>query len=540
MAKTKKDELRELYEGNLFQFAQYINPHYVYGDIHEEVFAWLQQDRDEEAEIDLLNKLLLLPRDHLKSHCAAVYVVWRLTKCPWWTFVYLTAGDDLANLQMSAIKGMFDNSKYRLLWPEHIKAKESERDKWTTREINLDHPVRKERNIRDFSVIIKTLGSSATGLHCRELIYDDIVVPQNAYTESGRKEVSQAVADFSSVKSTGAFNKAFGTRYMENDIYGNFIEAVYPIIDRATGEVVREEKLWNVFERVVEDSPGQDGTGEYLWPRTMCVQDEQWYGWDAQQLAIKKAEYITAGQYAQYYSQYYNDPNQTGKERINKDSFMYIKARAIQQVGTTFYAFGKRLEIVIGMDCAWSDDTGNIGRGRKGKSPDWTAIVVLGLDEEGFYYILDIAKFRTSRLTKYYSELMTMCEKWHVRKVYIETNAAGKLIKQEIDGMIKDNSRSVVTFGRTRGRQDGTKEERFAMVLEPKYEAHLVYHRKCGYIHDLEEQLKKARPKFDDIKDAVTIAMENIRKPGKRIVTKPGFGQTENHVANKRFGGRRG
>lgn len=162
------------------------------------------------------------------------------------------------------------------------------------------------------------------------------------------------------------------------------------------------------------------------------------------------------------------------------------------------------------------------------------------MDEDGFYYVLDIVQFRTSRLSKYYHELWKLCEKWHIRKAYIETNAAGKLIKQEIDAMIKSNQRPLVTFGKNRSRNDGTKEERFAMILEPKYEARLVYHRNCGYVHDLEDQLKKARPKNDDIKDAVTIAMENIRKPGGRIVIKPNFGQNNNHVANRRFGGRRG
>ena len=524
----KRTELRLFYEGSLFEFAKYINPHYAYSDIHEEVFHWLENPDQH------LNLLLLLPRGHLKSHCIAVYCAWRLAKVPWWTMVYLTAGDDLAQVQMASIKAMLTCDRFRLLWPTHVNLEESKREKWATREINLDHPTRKDRSIRDFSLIIKTLGSSATGLHCDELIIDDIVVPQNAYTEAGRKLVQQSVADFTSVKNTGAMTKACGTRYAGNDMYSAWIEAVYEVVNQETGEIIGTKKLWNVFEAVVEDSEEHDGTGTYLWPRIQS-RNGSWYGWDQQILAIKKAEYIQAGERAQFYSQYYNDPNYGGDDAIGAEGFQYIRSRSLTKAGDHIYAFGRRLEVIAAMDCAWTDDT---GLSRRKKGSDWTAIVVVGMDADGFYYVLDISIFRTSKFHEYYRKLINLHNIWKFRKVYIETNSAGRLIKQELDTQIKENGYNIITFGKNRGKNDGTKEERWAMILEPKYEAKLVYHRRCGYIHAMEDQLRKQRPKYDDIKDALTIALENIRKPKNWSRTIESSGTVK--TANSRFGGRRG
>lgn len=543
MAKSKREELQKLYENDLFAFAKYVNPHYLYGDVHEEVFNWLQDEYNSTSTYQLLNKLLLLPRGHLKSHCIATYVAWRLTREPWYTFVYLCAGEDLATVQMKAIKAILTSSQHRLLWPKHIKVDEAKRDKWSTREINLDHPERAKRRVRDYSVIIKTLGSSATGLHADELIMDDIVVPTNAYTEAGRKLVDQSVSDFASVKNTGARTKACGTRYDEKDAYASFIEATFPVVDRTTGEIIKLEKLWDVFERQVEDVG--DGSGKYIWPRMESPFEEgvagehKFYGWDAQELAIKKAEYITQGHLAQFYSQYYNDTNRSGNEKIGRDSFRYIKQKHLQQVGDRHFAFGKLLEIIIAMDCAWTDDTGNIGQRRNGKRPDFTALVALGTDEDDFLYVLDCNQFRTSSFRKYYAELLKMARRWNVRKVYIETNSAGKLIKQEIDKLIQTNGDRITTYGKPRGKADGSKEERWSLILEPKYEAKCVYHVRSLYIHELEDQIKKARPKFDDFKDALTLAIENSKRPGKYTVGRASIGKGRIHTANSRFGGRR-
>ena len=71
--KSRQDQAREVLENDLFLFAKYVNPHYMYGDIHAQVFKWLAED-------GLHNhQLLLMPRGHLKSHCIAVWCVWLIS-----------------------------------------------------------------------------------------------------------------------------------------------------------------------------------------------------------------------------------------------------------------------------------------------------------------------------------------------------------------------------------------------------------------------------------------------------------------------------
>lgn len=51
-----------------------MNPGYMYGDIHKEIFTWMQDyslynEKDEHSG----NKLIMLPRAHLKSHMVATW-----------------------------------------------------------------------------------------------------------------------------------------------------------------------------------------------------------------------------------------------------------------------------------------------------------------------------------------------------------------------------------------------------------------------------------------------------------------------------------
>lgn len=500
-------ELRSHYEANLFEFAKYINPGYMYGEIHEEVFAWLQKSEEDEYDGEYDYQLLLLPRGHLKSHCLAVYTVWKITRKPWSTFVYLTAGEDLATVQMAAIKGMMETEQYRLLWPEMIKPKESDRDKWSTWAINVDHPERKARRIRDFTLIIKTVGSSSTGLHCSDLILDDVVTKDNAYSEAGRKIVENAVSDFAAIKNTGAKTKCAGTRYDEKDLYGQFEKAEVPQLDPETGEVIGSKRLWKVMCKKVETQG--DGLGVYLWPRTKSPTTDEWFGFDLTTLSYKKAEFVSLGRTAQFYAQYYNEPNSTGEQMIT--GFQYYSRKNLRRSGDKWYYMDNELNISVGMDLAWSDETGT-------NRADYTAIVVIGVDKEGYIYILDAVRFRTSKYSEYYRQIRKLYDLWRFRKLYVESEGAGKFIIEEMQRYIRADGLSLSVIGKSQSRKLNAKIEAHAAYLEPRYANNSVFHYKGGVIADLEEELKTFRPKFDDLKDALTIAIKYAKSPTRSVV----------------------
>lgn len=518
-AKTKKQELKEYFENDLWEFAQYINPHYVYGDIHRNVFRWLQDDTEE-------NQLLLMSRGHLKSHCVAVWAVWQITRDPTTTMVYLSAGEDLAKMQVYAIKNMLTCDNYRRLWPEMIKQDEGRREKWSAFEINVDHPVRKERGIRDSTIIVKTVRSNAVGLHCSHLVFDDIVVPQNAYTELGRKEVSQAVAQFSSIKNPEAITKAVGTRYHPNDIYKAFIDAKYPIWDEDTGEMIEERNLWDVKEFVLEDVG--DGSGDYLWPRTKHPKTGEWHGFNRQIRDKKLAEYTSAGERDHFWAQYYNNPNSTEDQKIDRAKFQYLDYGQLQIHGDRWKYKNRPLNVAAAMDVAWTDTARS----------DYTAIAVVGMDHEGYVYVLDLDQFKAkgTDYEKYFSRVVALHGKWKFRKMRVESNAAGKIIAQEIKDRVRKNNSFLAVEDKAKTKHDEKKQQRQAAILEPLYINDSVFHFRGGLINEYEEQVILERPPHDDMADAVCAAIEILRPP----VNLDDMDDRPSNVfviPNKRFGG---
>ena len=137
-----QEDIKQRAIGDLKLFARLVNPKRVYGCIHDELFDYWQYGGKE-------NTLVLLPRDHQKSHCLAVKTAWEIVKEPWETQLYVSATADLAEKQIYAIKNMLDSAIVRRYWPDLIHPEEGKREKWTAMEIAVDHPSRKEEGVRD-------------------------------------------------------------------------------------------------------------------------------------------------------------------------------------------------------------------------------------------------------------------------------------------------------------------------------------------------------------------------------------------------------
>lgn len=524
-AKLTKEQIREAAEKDLYTFARLVNYNYAYGAIHEKVFRWLS---DPEAS---KRQLLLLPRGHLKSHCIATWCAWEITRKPWTSVVYLSAGEDLAKDQLYAIKNMLTNPVYKRYWPEMVKEKEGDREHWSAVSVNVDHPERKARGIRDHTLIVKTVKSNFIGLHCESIVFDDVVVPNNAYSETGRREVQRALSQCTSILNPGGQIKAVGTRYHPKDAYQDMMEAMYRIWDEELRDFVHEEPLWDIMEEVVEDTG--DGTGNFLWPRTTSATDGNSYGFDTQQLEIIRADYQSKGEIAQFHAQYYNNPNDESTNLLDRSVFQYYDPKYVVVTPTGVKYKGKRLNIMAAMDVAWTEV-----RESGGKDPDYTAIAVVGVDEDGYYYILDLARFRTSSFQVYYDNIISLANKWGFRKIIIESNSGGKLVAQEVErlsreagGLISVQTKSNAGFGAK------SKLMRQYAIVNPKYELKSVFHRKDGLTSVLEEELILERPAHDDLVDALGMAMEQLKPPMK---SRTYLDNEQKVITDTRFGGRRG
>lgn len=505
-------EIREAAESDLYTFAQLINPLRVYGDIHKEVYRWLQSDSTG-------NQLLLLPRAHMKSHCVAVWCAWWITKNPEVTILYLSATAELAEKQLYDVKNILESNIYRRYWPNMVNPEEGKREKWSVAKIAVDHPRRKIEAIRDWTIATAGLTTNTTGWHADVVVADDVVVPDNAYTEEGRSRVKNAMSQMTSIRNAGGFTKACGTRYHPSDIYDTWKKQKVLVYDEDTAEVLEERPVWDIKEHVVETD------NSFLWPREMR-KDGKAFGFNINILAGIKAEYEDR---TQFFAQYYNNPNDSGSARISRDKFQYYDQKFIKRRNGDWFYQDKKLNVYASVDFAFSLT----------KTADSTAIVVIGIDSEGFIYVLDIDRFKTDKTIHYFRHLAVLHSKWEFKKVRAEVTVAQQIIVNDIKDYIRKEGMRLSVDEFRPSRHQGTKEERIGAALEHRYENQTIWHYRGGLIPLLEEELVLARPPHDDLKDALASAVEIAIRPKQSKSRKDfGFNQNNNKY-NSRFGGMR-
>lgn len=479
-------EIREAAKEDLWLFARLVNPGRVYGNIHKEVYKWLMSNNDQ-------NQLLLLPRAHMKSHCIAVWVAWWLTKHPETSILYISATAELAEKQLYDIKNILISDVYRKFFPEYINPEEGKREKWAVSKIAVDHIKRKQEGVRDWTVATAGLTTNTTGWHADVIVADDVVVPDNAYTEDGRTKVTAAMSQMISIRNAGGMTKACGTRYHPADIYDTWKKQEYPVWDEETDTISGYEKVWDIKEHVVET------LGDFLWPRA-SRSDGKRFGFNRKELSRIKAEYEDQ---VQFYAQYYNDPNDPGSERVSRDKFQYYDKNKLYREGNAWYYDGDRLNVYAAIDFAFSLN----------KKADFTAIVVIGVASDGNYYILDIDRFKTDKISDYFRHISKLHSKWAFRRLRAEVTVAQQIIVNDLKDHIKQDGLRLSIDEHRPSRHQGTKEERMAAALEHRYENQVMWHFEGGHIAILEEELVLARPQHDDVKDALACAVEIAIKP---------------------------
>lgn len=509
-------EIRERGKAELSYFARLVNPGYVYGEIHDSIFKWLEEYSLFSPDDTLTsNKLIMLPRAHLKSHMVATWAAWMITRHPEITILYVSATSGLAETQLYAIKNILRSSVYRRYYPEYIHPEEGKREKWSAYSISVDHAKRNEEGIRDPTIAIAGLTTNTTGWHADVIIGDDLVIPENAYTEDGRESVVKKSSQFTSIRNAGGFTLACGTRYHPNDIYATWRKQEYDVYNDE-GDVVGREKVWDIKEYVVETD------GEFLWPRTIRPKDGKAFGFNNQVLARIRAEYEDR---TQFFAQYYNDPNDPGSNRISYDKFQYYDRKWLQQKGGYWYFRDQRLNVYASIDFAFS----------LSKKADDSAIVVIGIDSDSNIFVLDLVAFKTDRISDYFKEIARLHSKWEFSKFRAETTVAQSIIVKDLKRMMKEQGMVLAVEEYRPTRKEGTKEERMASILEHRYDNQTIWHFKGGYMDVLEEQLVQARPAHDDLKDALASAISIAVSPkGRR---EGGSSSRGNLPTHGRFGG---
>lgn len=507
------DDIREAAEASLITFINLVAPKRLLGSVHEELIAWWCRQSSKNYQ------MTLLPRDHMKSALVAYRVAWEITKNPCIRVLYISSTAGLAEKQLKFIQDILTSPQYSRYWPLMVNKEDGKREKWTQSEFSVDHPLRKEEGVRDSTVFTGGLTTSLTGFHCDIAVLDDVVVQENAYTTEGRDKVKTQYSLLASIEGADAKEWVVGTRYHPKDLYSDLLSMEEDIYNDA-GEIIDAIPIYEVFERQVEDKG--DGTGEFLWPRQRRS-DGKWFGFDREILSKKRAQYLDK---TQFYAQYYNDPNDPGELNIDRSKFQYFDRSHLELFEGHWLLKGKRLNVVASVDFAYSTS----------KRSDYTAIAVVGIDGDSNYYVLELDRFKTSKISEYFDHIFQLYVKWDFRRIACEVTAAQKAIVDELkNSYIRPNGLSLAIIEMKPTRNEGTKSERLQAILQNKYDEQVVWHYQGGNCQTLEEELSQLYPPHDDCMDAVANAFEICIPP----VGYGSRGQKRSNVLlfNKRFGG---
>lgn len=455
----------------------------------------------------------------MKSALIAYRVIWELTKDPTLRVLYISSTSNLATKQLKFMKDILTCDTYRLFWPDMVVQEEAQREKWTEREIALDHPKRKEESIRDPSIFTAGLTSNIVGMHCDIAVLDDVVVQGNAYLEEGRSKVKDQYSLLSSIESVNAREWVVGTRYHPKDLYNDLMQMEVEAYDKY-GSVVSKAPLFEKMERQVE-SIG-DGTGEFLWPKQQRS-DGKWFGFDQEALAKKKSQYLNK---VHFRAQYYNDPHDIDSSPIKRDLFQYYDKSYLSSRDGKWFFKGERLNVFASVDFAYS----------LGLKSDSTAIVVIGIDGRNNYYVLEIERFKTDKISEYFNRILKLYKYWGFRKIRAEINAAQQVIVKDLkENYIRPYGISLVVDEYRATQRQGSKEERIMAILEPRYANRQIWHYTSGNCQMLEEELIYSNPAHDDIKDALASVVDFAVPPISYFNIKKD--EQPNFVYNARFGG---
>lgn len=510
---NKADEIKVAALGDLETFIKLVAPTRMIGAVHTEMMQWWYR------ESAGTHQLVLLPRGHQKSTFIAYRVAWEITRNPAITILYLSATAGLAEQQLGLIKSILTSPAYRRYWPEMVNPIEGKRERWSVAEICVDHPKRKEEQIRDSTVFTGGLTSNFVGFHCDLLVLDDVVVPENAYTDEGRNKVSSQYSLLSSIENPGAREWVVGTRYHPNDLYSNLIQMTEEVFD-IEGALVDTRQVFELYERQVEDRG--DGTGEFIWPRSQRY-DGQWFGFNQEVLARKKAQYLDK---TQFYAQYYNNPNVSEESGITKSRFQYYDRKQVHVSDGRVLVRGKPVNVFAAIDFAFS----------LSKKADYSAIVVVGVDGDGNIYVLDVDRFKTDKISEYFERIRDLHVKWNFRKLRAEVTVAQVAIVRELkDQYFKPHGLAISIDEHRPTRAEGAKEERIRAVLGPRYDNLTIWHYQGGYCSQLEDELVQEHPAHDDLKDALAAAVDVSVPP--RGYRHSSARKVDNIIFDSRFGG---
>ena len=401
-------------------------------------------------------KLLLIPRGHLKSTLATIgYITQQIVKNPSIRVLIANATYSLACSFLTEIKrNLKFNENIHMIWGDLTK----DAPNWSQNQITLKYSKKKEPTVTAMGV-----ESNLTSQHFDLIIFDDVVNKDYVNT---REQIEKTIGFYKECLNLLEPNGEIiiiGTRWHDSDLYGWIMD--------------KENRVINDFEVFIKEAYKgvlkKGGEFEALWPEKFT------------QSHLRKL-YEQQGPYF-FATQYQNNPIPQDTATFKKRWFQYYDPTDLK---------GRLMNKFIMIDPAISTE----------KEADFTAMVVVGVDEFGLVYILDIVRERLSP-SELIDEVFRLASIYSPVKIGIEDVAFQKSLQYSLtEEMHTRNKYLPMQPLRPAGRN---KDQRIR-GLQPLYANTRILHgkhiEKLQFLED--ELLRFPRGKHDDIIDALAYMLD--------------------------------
>lgn len=456
--KALREKKRQACLKNFFLFNKYVMQWPDLSEpLHHEMCDFIQFSKKDK-------KLMLVARGHLKSSVITVsYALWRIAKNPEVRIFIGNATWNMAVSFLSQIKSVIQkNEVYKDLFGEFDIGAE----KWSNDMIKIGT---RSFKAKEPTVTAYGMGGNLVGQHYDLIIFDDVVARENIGTKEQREKTLLFYKDALDLLDPGGEVIIIGTTWHQYDLYNWIMD--------------EDNKVISDFDIFVKPAyQGNWGDGIISFP--------QKFTWKhLEELKRQKGP-------SEFSAQYLLNPIPEESAIFKKQYFREYEDWEIR---------GKHLNRFMAVDPAISEE----------KSADYSAIIIVGVDEFDNWYILDIFAERCG-VERLIGEIFHYANKHKPVEIALEMEAYAKSLQYFMSEEMKRRGQ-FLPITEVRSTRIGNDKEYRIKALEPRYFNGFIYHNKHDpKTRDLEEQLTSfPKQRNDDIMDALAYINQIAFSPRK-------------------------